>query len=1056
MDVIQLAGKASLKPLGNFRLSQMARWVRWAALGPLLWSAHSIAGVVTGPAVVTITDNNQPYEQWQVSNGGTLNINDSRAATILATVGSTINLSGATISDSSETSGLLILTSTLNANNSVINGTGVALQISRENTSDPAGGHGTITNSQINGGTTGIQVASSTLVLGDSVVTASAANGVGLLLTQGAATVTNSQITGGLRGISMTRSGIVADSRADLDNTQVEGLAGPAIFVDNRGALTSAINIRNGTTLTGGDGNILELIRSSIVDMTVSNSHLNGNIVLHNRLPGSPAGAALDLAMDSASLTGDISVQENGRLGLGLTNGSQMTGDVNLTGESAAQVSLVGGSQLAGSINIIDASTASLALAGASHMTGDINLADTSSAAINLAEGSQITGALGLAGTSSVTLDLAGASLLTGNIGLADASTATVALTQGSQLAGNINLAGSSTATVGLAGNSQQTGDINLADTASATLDLAQSSRLKGNLSLAGNSITNLSLAGASLMTGDINLADASIADVKLSDASQLAGSVNLAGTGPINLSLTGGSSLLGDINITGVSTATVGLANASQFTGNLEVAAGGTADLTLADASQMSGDVLAEIGSNAQVVLNSNSILTGRLENLTSLDINSGAQWHMVEDSTVANLNINGGLVKFGEAADFQTLNVGTLTGSGTFAMDADFPSGQSDMLNVTESASGNHQLLIASTGADPINDTSLHVVHINSGDATFGLLGGSVDLGTWSYGLRGDGTDWYLDTAHKTISPATGSVLALFNTAPTVWYGELSSLRSRMGELRASPGQSGVWSRAYGAKYNVSGSNGLSYSQQQNGFSLGADAPLPVGDGQWMIGVLAGHSDSDLSLARGSSGNVKSYYAGVYTTWLDAQSGYYFDGVLKFNRFNNDSSVHLSDGTRTKGSYHNNALGASAEFGKHIKFDNGYFVEPSAQVASVVIQGRDYSLDNDMQASGERTRSLLGKLGATAGRRFDFGRGRYAQPYVRAAYVHEFAKGNQVSVNGNSFNNDLAGSRGELGAGVSVAIADRWDVHADLQYTDGEKLSQPWGANVGIRYSW
>lgn len=480
------------------------------------------------------------------------------------------------------------------------------------------------------------------------------------------------------------------------------------------------------------------------------------------------------------------------------------------------------------------------------------------------------------------------------------------------------------------------------------------------------------------------------------------------------------------------------------------------TAQVTLANGSQLTGDVIAAAGSTANVTLDSGSLLTGRLENLQSLSINNNAQWQMVEDSTVDNLSLNGGRVRFGEATDFQTLNVGTLSGNGIFVMDVDFGSGDRDFLNVTGSASGNHELLIGSTGTDPVDDASLHVVHINAGDATFGLVGGSVDLGTWSYGLRGDGTDWYLDASQKTISPGTASVLALFNTAPTVWYGELSSLRYRMGELRSNGGQSGAWSRVYGGKYDVSGNNGLSYSQQQNGFSIGADAPLPLGDGQWLVGVLAGHSDSDLSLARGSNGTVKSYYAGVYTTWLDAQSGYYFDGVLKFNRFNNDSKVNLSDGTRTKGSYDNNALGASAEFGKHIKLDDGYFVEPSAQLATVFIQGRDYSLDNGLQASGERTRSLLGKLGATAGRRFDLGEGRYAQPYVRAAYVHEFAKGNKVSINDNSFNNDLSGSRGELGAGVSVAIADKWDVHADFQYTDGEKLSQPWGANVGVRYSW
>ncbi len=39
-----------------------------------------------------------------------------------------------------------------------------------------------------------------------------------------------------------------------------------------------------------------------------------------------------------------------------------------------------------------------------------------------------------------------------------------------------------------------------------------------------------------------------------------------------------------------------------------------------------------------------------------------------------------------------------------------------------------------------------------------------------------------------------------------------------------------------------------------------------------------------------------------GAYTTWLDDESGYYFDGVLKFNRFQNEP--RLKDG-RIKGNY-------------------------------------------------------------------------------------------------------------------------------------------------------
>lgn len=504
---------------------------------------------------------------------------------------------------------------------------------------------------------------------------------------------------------------------------------------------------------------------------------------------------------------------------------------------------------------------------------------------------------------------------------------------------------------------------------------------------------------------------------------------------------------------------ANITVGNGSSLTGSngvmLDVQRGGVANMTVNN-SALTGDVTAEAGSTANVVLNNQSVLTGRLENVASLSANSNAQWVMIGDGSVANVSMNGGSIKFGDPTAFHTLSVGTLSGSGTFLMDANFATGQADFLNVTGTASGNHNLLIGSSGTDPLSNNSLHVVHIAGGDAQFSLLNGPVDLGTFSYGLTQRGDDWYLNTDTRTISPGARAVLALFNAAPTVWYGELSTLRSRMGEVRMDGDKAGGWIRAYGNKYNVSTSSEVGYQQTQQGISFGADAPLPVGDGQWLAGLMGGYSKSNLDLQRGTSGTVDSYYMGAYTTWLDEQSGYYFDGVLKFNRFQNDSSAELNDGLRAKGDYDNNGVGASLELGRHIKLDNDYFIEPYTQLSGLIIQGKDYTLDNGLSGDGDRTRSLLGKLGSTVGRNIDMGKGQVIQPYVRAAYVHEFSSNNKVHINDNAFSNDLSGSRGELGTGIAVSLADRLQLHVDLDYSKGENFEQPWGANVGVRYSW
>lgn len=519
------------------------------------------------------------------------------------------------------------------------------------------------------------------------------------------------------------------------------------------------------------------------------------------------------------------------------------------------------------------------------------------------------------------------------------------------------------------------------------------------------------------------------------------------------------GSTLVGSngnmVELTGGGSANMRVNN-SELTGNIQVGTGSALDLSL-DRAIMNGDVINN-GGSASVGLSNGSILTGRLENVDKLAINSDATWVMVDNQQVGDLSLSGGNVKFGDPGVFYQLDVENLSGNGTFIMTADFSTLTGDFLNVTGTSSGNHSLLIASSGADPLSDDRLHVVHTADGGASFSLVGDRVDVGTYSYGLVSDNRDqdWYLDPANKVISPSTNSVLALANAAPSVLYGEMTNLRTRMGELRHSDGKSsGLWSRAYGNKFEVNNSDkDVHYNQTQRGFTLGADVPLSGGDGQWLAGFLAGHSTSDLDLSRGSSATVNSYYAGGYATWLDAESGFYFDGVLKFNRLHNESNVVMSDGKKAKGNYTQNAVTASAEVGRHIKLDDGFFVEPYGQLATAIIQRQSYELDNGLQAKGARTASVVGKAGVTVGRDIQLDGGSVLQPYLRTAVAHEFNQSNKVSVNGNSFNNDLSGTRVEMAAGVAMAVSKNWKVHADVERSMGKSVDQPWGVNVGVRY--
>ncbi len=479
-----------------------------------------------------------------------------------------------------------------------------------------------------------------------------------------------------------------------------------------------------------------------------------------------------------------------------------------------------------------------------------------------------------------------------------------------------------------------------------------------------------------------------------------------------------------------------------------LDVQSDSVLDLVV-DGSYLHGNLTIPEGGLVNVRLQNGTRFTGQMSDVKNLQLDAGVGWDIMGDSNVESLVLNGGSIDFAKAEGFHQLSMGELSGNGSFGLKLAMENQQVDFLNIEGQATGNHVLSIQNSGAEPESGFDpLQVVHTGGGDAQFSVLGERVDLGAYSYGLERQGDDWFLTGEDREVSLATRSVQALFNSAPTVWYGEMSTLRSRMGEVRSS-GQGGAWMRSYGNQFRVAGRDGLGFEQQQSGFSLGVDAPLAVTDGVLLVGLLGGYSKSDLSQSRGSSGTVDSFYVGTYGTWMN-NNGYYVDGVLKLNQFQNRADVLMSDFSKAKGSYRNYGLGASLEAGRQIQLTEHLFIEPFAQVSAVAVQGKSFSLDSELKTDNAATHSLLGKVGMTLEHR-----NQWVSPYIKVALAQEFARDNDVEVNGHRFNNDLYGTRAELGAGLALSLSNNLQLHADFDYMNGQGIEQPWGANVGVRYA-
>ncbi len=858
-------------------------------------------------------------------------------------------------------------------------------------------------------------------------------------LTNGAALTVNGATTRAIDASSGSTVNLNASSLVQSTGTNAVTLnQSIGNFSGARLESTGAYGLQLTTNLDGATGTLANVADSTIIGRERGVSVAVGELNLSNTIvQGNDDG-------DTGFLFGGIGMGLfNGNVTI--TNHSQITGAQNgiLVSPDEALASQL-------STVLIDNSSVT-GTKGSAIIVGSFDDAIPSSANITIQNGSTLTGGNGVilevANNSSAIIKVDD-SRLTGDVLVGDGSSAALTLQNNAGLVGNIT----NVANITLNANASTTGNITRAD----TLNVVNGSSINGNVT----DVTNLAVSGNSSTTGTISRVNTLTVDNgsringDVSDVANLSVSGNSSTTGTIarvdTLSALNGSRINGDVS----DVANLTVSGNSSTTGNIT-----NVDTFIADnASSISGVI-----SNVQNFnLSGGSQVSGNLNGITNLSLDNST-WTTNDGQGVTNLSMNAGTVKLGSAdGTFETLNVSTLSGSGRFIMDTDLAAHQSDLVNVSGQATGNYELQIKNTGVDPIKgDQDQQVVHTGAGStAGFAVVGGQVDFGTFAYDLEQRGTDWFLvqkfdDDGKPIVTPGTESVIGLFSAAPTVWYGELSTLRSRMGELRYGETQGGAWTRAYGNKYNMSAAGGTAYQQNQHGVSFGADAPLPVSDGQWLVGVLAGYSRSDLDIAAGTSGHVDSYYLGAYTTWL-SDSGYYVDAVLKANRFKNEADVRMSDGTKTDGNYNTVGIGASVEAGKHIKLQDNWFVEPFGQISTLWVKGEDYSLDNGMDASSNKADSFLGKVGTTVGRNFPLDKGGYVQPYAKVALAHEFAKSNRVKVNDNTFSNDLSGSRGEVGAGIAAQLTDVLQLHADVDYSNGKNIEQPWGVNVGVRYSW
>lgn len=540
----------------------------------------------------------------------------------------------------------------------------------------------------------------------------------------------------------------------------------------------------------------------------------------------------------------------------------------------------------------------------------------------------------------------------------------------------------------------------------------------------------------------------------------------------PLDLNLQNGTQVTGGNGILLDSLA--GNTTDPLYSGNVSLKATGDVVLT--------GDIRTSTANLVDVALAKNSSLTGKISAIRSLSLDSSSLWNMTGDSSFGNLSQDG-IVNFTHTGSaFSTLTLDNLSGKGGFNMNTDLASMVGDLIVVKGDTSGSHALDIVNSGREPVQDNrALTVVATQGGDAQFTLNGGAVDAGTYEYGLEHRGNDWVLaqkqsippspdpnpapkpdptpkpepkPVSNPILTPTAKSALNMFNALPAAWYGELSTLRQRMGEVREGYGSGGAWIRLIGNESHVQPRDDSTYKQTQSGFTVGIDSPHELENGQNLTGLLMGYSQSKMDLDNNSNGTINSFFVGGYSTWL-LQDGWYIDTVAKANNFSSHAEVRMSNGVRTKGGFNTPGFGLSLEGGRQIKLDDGWFVEPSLQLSALWIDAAAYDYSNGLHTESKSSSAQQAGMNGVLGRTLELDNGMKLQPWIRAAVIQEFSDHNTVRINGNHFNNDMSGTRTEYGAGLSAQITPFVQIYADASYSYSDKSESPLRGSLGSRWT-
>lgn len=451
-------------------------------------------------------------------------------------------------------------------------------------------------------------------------------------------------------------------------------------------------------------------------------------------------------------------------------------------------------------------------------------------------------------------------------------------------------------------------------------------------------------------------------------------------------------------------------------------------------------------------------------------MNINDGASWNMTGDSFINNITVeNGGVVNVQEGV--KEFNIGTAADAGGITLNNGIVNlqGEKQQITATEldgtGGTVNTNSLDNKMSVGTVADSTSITVN-GSGEIADAILGGNataqdlanvVTTGTKSAAsqittdegiiagkitadVNADGKITNTVYAKNTTNVGISN-LAAINLM--TWRQENNDMNKRLGELRDSKGEHGVWARMVRGEAEYE-----SIKNQYNYYQIGYDEKLST-DPNWTVGMFLTRTEGNSTFRTGSAENNHTG-VGVYGSYLK-DDGSFIDLVAKYARIDSDFNANGGVGS---GDYNTNGYSISAEYGKRFEQGNGFWIEPQVELTYGTVGAVDYTTGNGAKVRQEGMDSLVGRVGFSIGKDIKAG-----NIYARASYLYDFDGETEVTMSHSGisdvYEQDLGGGWFEVGLGANINLSDATHLYFDVEKTYGGDVATPWQWSAGMRWT-